>query len=241
MPKGIFIIGLNSKIQETLMYQSRLLLKHINVETASDRSLLFTIYTNKVSDHEHVKRAVYQKPHRVLYGAISAPNNFTYSMMIAGDVECSKTGTVSLETLKNPYEPHYHGVMVFSKSDWCRIEPNLSEVIGRIKSVLYDILEVKKPLIDDDGVCTWDTVWIKRFKESAKPRHKFSSSFSNYINYIFKADYHAQKHGIQSYVPSVFPHDLYPPKDKASSAEPLFNQLFLVEEAFQQKRKKNKN
>ena len=51
----------------------------------------------------------------------------------------------------------------------------------------------------------------------------------------------AQKHGIQSYVPSVFPHDLYPPKDKSSSAEPLFNQLCLVEEAFQQKRKKDLN
>ncbi|MDC0335221.1 hypothetical protein OAN23_07330 [Amylibacter sp.] len=234
-------MGLNTNKHETLMYQSRLLLKHINVETASDRSLLFTIYTNKVFDYEHFKRAVYQKPHRVLYGAISAPNNFTYSMMIAGDVECSKTGTVSLEILKTPYEPHYHGVMVFSKSDWCRIEPNLSEVIGRIKSALYDIREVKKPLIDDDGVCTRDMIWIEKFKESTKPRHKFSSSFSNYINYIFKTDYHAQKHGIQSYVPSVFPHDLYPPKDKSSSAEPLFKQLCLVEEAFQQKRKKNMN
>jgi len=72
--------------------------------------------------------------------------------------------------------------------------------------------------------------------ESTKPRHKFSSSFSNYINYIFKADYHAQKHGIHTCVPGAFPHDLYPPKDKSSSAEPLFNQLCLVEEAFQQER-----
>ena len=234
-------MGLNIIKHETLMYQSRLFLKHNNVETASERSLVFTIYTNRVFDYEHVKRAVYQKMHRVFYGTLSAPNNFTYSMMIAGDVECSKTGTVSLETLKNPYEPHYHGVIVFSKSDWCRIEPNLSEVIGRIKAALYDIREVKKPLIDDDGVCTRDMIWIEKFKESTKPRHKFSSSFSNYINYIFKADYHAQKHGIQSYVPSVFPHDLYPPKDKSSSAEPLFNQLCLVEEAFQKKRKKGLN
>ena len=56
-------MGLNSKIQETLMYQSRLLFKHINVETASDRSLLFTIYTNKVFDHEHVKRAKIGRAH----------------------------------------------------------------------------------------------------------------------------------------------------------------------------------
>ena len=143
---------LNKNQQETLMYQSRLLFKHNNVETASDRSLLFTIYTNKVFDPEHVKRAIFQKMHRVFYGAISAPDNFTYSMMIAGDVECSKSGTVSLETLKTPYEPHYHGVIVFSKSDWCRIEPNLSEYIGLLKSAISDIREVKKPLIDDDGV-----------------------------------------------------------------------------------------
>ena len=109
-------MGLNIIKHETLMYQSRLFLKHNNLESASDRSLLFTIYTNKVSDHEHFKRAVFQKIHRAIYGDLSKPDNFTYSMMIAGDVECSKTGTVSLETLKNPYEPHYHGVMVLSKS-----------------------------------------------------------------------------------------------------------------------------
>ena len=58
---------------------------------------------------------------------------------------------------------------------------------------------------------------------------------------MFKADHHAQKHCIDAYVPSVFPHDLYPPKDKSSSSEPLFNQLCLVEEAFQEQRKKNMN
>lgn len=64
---------------------------------------------------------------------------------------------------------------------------------------------------------------------------------SNYINYIFKADYHAQKRGIHTYAPSVFPHDLFPPKDKSSSAEPLFNQLCLFEEAFHWKREKDMN
>jgi hypothetical protein len=55
----------------------------------------------------------------------------------------------------------------------------------------------------------------------------------------FKYPHH--RVGIQSYVPSIFPHDLYPPKDKSSSAESLFNQLCLVEEAFQQKREKDTN
>ena len=118
---------LNKNQQETLMYQSRLLFKHDNVESALDRSLVLTIYTNELFNTEHFKRAVFQKIHRAFYGAISAPDNFTYSMMIAGDVESSKTGTVSLETLKTAYESHFHGLMVFSKSDWCRIEAGFIE------------------------------------------------------------------------------------------------------------------
>ena len=229
-------MGLNKNQQETLMYQSRLLFKHDNVESASERSLAITIYTNEVFDTEHFKRAVFQKVHRILYGDLSKPDNFTYSMMIAGDVECSKTGTVSLETLKNPYEPHYHGVMVFSKPDWCRIEADPPKYISLIQSAISDIREVKKPLIDADGVCSWNTIWVRKFEESTNPKHKFSESFSNYINYIFKADNHAQKHGIDTYVPSVFPHDLYPPKDKSSSTETMFKQLCLIEEGFQKKR-----
>jgi len=56
-----------------------------------------------------------------------------------------------------------------------------------------------------------------------------------------KADHHAQKHGINTYAPSVFPHDIYPTKQKASSAELLFKHLCLVEEAFQEQRKKYLN
>ena len=227
---------LNKNQQETLMYQSRLLFKHDNIESASDRSLAITIHTNKVSDQEHFKRAVFQKVHRAFYGAISAPDNFTYSMMIAGDVEASRSGTVRLETLKTAYEPHFHGLMVFSKSDWCRIEADLPKYISLIQSAISDIREVKKPLIDADGVCSWNTIWVRRFEESTKPKHKFSSSFSNYINYIFKADNHAQKYSIDTYVPSVFPHDLYPPKTKSSSTENMFKQLCVIEEGFQQKR-----
>ena len=232
---------LNKNQQETLMYQSRLLFKHDNVESALERSLVLTIYTNEVFDTEHFKRAVFQKVHRILYGDLSKPDNFTYSMMIAGDVESSRSGTVSLEILKNPYEPHFHCLMVFSKSDWCRIEADPPKYISLIQSAISDIREVKKPLIDADGVCSWNTIWVRKFEESTKPKHKFSSSFSNYINYIFKADNHAQKHGIDTYVPSVFPHDLYPPKTKSSSTETMFKQLCLIEEGFQQKRGKYLN
>lgn len=41
---------------------------------------------------------------------------------------------------------------------------------------------------------------------------------------------------IETYVPSVFPHDLYPPKTKSSPTETMFKQLCLIEEGFQQKR-----
>jgi hypothetical protein len=232
---------LNKKQQETLMYQSRLLFKHDNIESAPSRSLVLTIYTTEVFDTEHFKRAVFQKIHRAFYGDLSKPDNFTYSMMIAGDVESSRSGAVGLETLKTAYEPHFHGLMVFSKSDWCRIEADPPRYICLIQSAISDIREVKKPLIDADGVCSWNTIWVRKFEESTKPKHKFSSSFSNYINYIFKADNHAQKHGIDTYVPSVFPHDLYPSRNNASSTETMFKQLCLLEEGFHQKRRKYLN
>ena len=41
---------------------------------------------------------------------------------------------------------------------------------------------------------------------------------------------------IDTYVPSVFPRDLYPPKTKSSSTEAMFKQLCLIEEEFQRKR-----
>ena len=53
-----------------------------------------------------------------------------------------------------------------------------------------------------------------------------------------KIDHYAQKHGIDTYVSSVFPYDLYPPKTKSSSTETMFKQLGLVEEGFHQKRRK---
>ena len=39
-------------------------------------------------------------------------------------------------------------------------------------------------------------IWINKFEESTKTRYKFSSSFLDDINYIFKTDHHAQKHRI---------------------------------------------
>ena len=63
---------LNIRQQETLMYQSRLLFKHNNVESASDRSLAFTIHVKDMPNTEQFKRAVYQKIHRAIYGAISS-------------------------------------------------------------------------------------------------------------------------------------------------------------------------
>ena len=46
---------------------------------------------------------------------------------------------------------------------------------------------------------------------------------------------------IETYVPSVFPHDLYPPMTKSLPTETMFKQLCLIEEGFQQKREKYTN
>ncbi len=77
---------LNKNQQETLMYQSRLLFKHDNVETALDRSLAITIYTNEVFDTEHFKRAIFQKIHRAFYELLS--NLVFEGSQSCGDLVC---------------------------------------------------------------------------------------------------------------------------------------------------------
>ena len=56
-----------------------------------------------------MQKAIFQKIHRVLYGKLSLANEFNFSIMIAGDVENTRSGYTSVDVLKNPLLSHYHG------------------------------------------------------------------------------------------------------------------------------------
>ena len=72
---------LKTKQQEKLIYQCRLLFKHEDVQTVSNLSLVLTISVKEMSNCEQIKKAVYQKINRGLYGTLSSRVSFNYSIM----------------------------------------------------------------------------------------------------------------------------------------------------------------
>ena len=80
--------------QNTLMYLSRFLNHHTNQGDALNRALVFTIQVKHLRTSKQVKKAIFQKVHRALYGELSSPDNFNFSMFIASHVESSRKGYV---------------------------------------------------------------------------------------------------------------------------------------------------
>ena len=171
--KGIFMKLKNYEVSDTIMYLSRLLEGHASIVDVQANALVFTIQVKNFYESERVQKAIYEKIHRALYDKLSSPNDFTFSMFIASDVESSRCGYIPDHVLYDPIVPHYHGIMLFNKHDWNIIRQNLSYWKGRIRSSISDIKEIKDTEIDKYGCIKQENVWIdvfdkKRCKD-AKP------------------------------------------------------------------------
>src|SRR6056297_768920 len=115
------VINIMKKIYEqqiTLMYLSRLLHKHTQKGDVAKRTLVFTIQVKHLKNTSSVKKAIFQKIHRALYGTLSSPDDFNFSMFFSSDVEASRSKYLPDEVLLEPIVPHYHGLIVFNKHDW---------------------------------------------------------------------------------------------------------------------------
>tara|TARA_R100000935_G_C2837465_1_gene168963 strand:+ start:1503 stop:2201 length:699 start_codon:yes stop_codon:yes gene_type:complete len=227
---------LKSYQEETIMFQSRLLCEHEGLESTVDRSLALTIHLTTLRDTVRIQNAIFQKIHRSIYGGRYSPDKFTFSMLIAGDVESSRSGYVPVDVLKTPLYPHYHCLMVFSEGDWAIISPDLSAWIAVIRNSIAEIKEVKNSEINDDGCYISESVWIKKFEPKLDKHAKYASALADYIQYIIKADLIANKQSIDTYRPMVFPHDINksPALERRSSM--LFNELHEQEIKFQSQR-----
>ncbi len=214
------------------MFESRLLCEHEGLESIADRSLAFTIHLTTLRDTVGIQKAIFQKIHRSIYGGRYSPDDFTFSMMIAGDVEGSRSGYVPVDVLKAPLYPHYHGLIVFSEGDWAIISPNLSAWIAVIRNSIAEIKEVKNSEINDDGCYISESVWIKKFEPKLDKHAKYASALADYIQYIIKADLIANKQSIDTYCPMVFPHDLDKSSMSTRRSKALFSRLHDIETKF---------
>lgn len=212
--------------QTTLMYLSRLLYTHTRKGDAAKRTLAFTIQVEHLRNSNHTKKSIYQKVHRALYDRLTSPDDCNFSMLIASDVESSRRKYVPDEVLLNPILPHYHGLIVFKKSDWNYMCENLSYWIGEIRSSISDIKEVKDREIDDYGCIKSESIWIDVFDERKVHETKFRFPLGNYTSYAIKSHLQSSNRSILIHEPSVFPFDLYASDADAIKANRLFNELW---------------
>jgi len=212
--------------QNALMYLSRLLQGHTQKSDVAKRSLVFTIQVKHLINTSQLKKAIYQKVHRALYGKLSSPDNSNFSMFIASDVESSRRKYVPDDVLLNPILPHYHGLMVFSKPDWDRICENLSYYKGKIRSSISDIKEIRDREVDDYGCIKSESIWIDMFEEKNVKGAKHQSPLGDYIQYSMKSHLQGVNRSILIHEPSVFPFDMYSSEQDVKNANRLFNELW---------------
>ena len=219
------------------MYLSRMLYNHTQHGDALTRALVFTIQVNHLKNSKSVKKAIFQKVHRALYGELSSPDQFDFSLFIVSDVEGSRSGYIPNEVLLNPVVPHYHGVMVFTEADWINIDGNLAYWKGVIRSSISDIIEVKDNEIDNDGCIKSEAVWLDVFQEKNLKSAKHKSPLGDFIQYSMKSHLQGVNRGILLHEPSVFPFDIHASEQDVGGANRLFDELWGQQDEFNKSHK----
>ena len=224
------------EINETIMYLSRLFDKHTNFVDVQANALVFTIQVKNFHNTDRVQKAIYEKIHRAIYERLSSPNDFTFSMFIAGDVEGSRSGYIPDHVLLDPMMPHYHGIILFSKQDWKVIRENISYWKSKIKSSISDIREIVDDEIDGDGCIIKESIWIDAFDKKKCNDAKHQSPIGDYVQYCMKSHLQAISRSIYTYQPKVFPFDAYANQKDIMSASHLFDVLYGLQRRFDQER-----
>jgi hypothetical protein len=109
-----------------------------------NQALVITIRIITFRQVERLKMAIFNKLCKLFYGRIATSCDDVFGLLVSEDVEASRTGKVSDKTLSSPYDPHLHCLMLFSKSDWLRVESNIDEWSSMIKKSLVELDEVKR-------------------------------------------------------------------------------------------------
>lgn len=163
-----------------------------------NQALIITIRVTDFRQVEQLKKAVFNKLCKLFYGRVATSCDDVFGFLISADVEASRTGRVSSRTLSAPYDPHLHCLMLFSKSDWLRVESNIEEWSSMIKKALDELNEVER-----------SGVHVDRFDPSKTPLEYRDCPLTYYASYCNKSKKHANRYGFDGYGASVFPYDIF--------------------------------
>lgn len=162
-----------------------------------NQALFITIRITNFRQVERLKKAIFNKLCKLFYGKVATSCDDVFGLLVSEDVEASRTGKVSDKTLSSPCDPHLHCLMLFSKSDWLRVEKNIDEWSSMIKKSLVELDEVKR-----------SGVHVDRFDPSKTPLEHSDYPLTHYASYCNKSKKHANRYGVDGYGASVFPYDI---------------------------------
>lgn len=214
------------EMQYTLMYASRLIYSDESPENLHQRCIVFTIHTKTLYGSQSIKKAVFEKVHKAIYGCVSSPGRPTISVFIASDVESSRIKYVSDDVLQRPIVPHFHGLIVFNENDWDAVSEDIEGLIERIKHSIMEIKEVKPNDLGEGGGVISESVWMQPFHQAKHENTKHKFPLGNYIQYCMKAHLQACTRGMDAHEPSVFPFDAYASEADVTTANALFSRLW---------------
>lgn len=176
---------------------SRLLVGKTLSPDIYQQTLVITIRVNSLQASDTFKKSLYNRLSKLFYGKTSANHKHSFSMLMAADVEGSRHGATLYNTLLNPLDPHYHCIMVFSKSDWARIEGSIPEWSSLIAKEIRKMKEVKP-----------DKIYIAEFNRNRIPDEYWDSPLMHFVEYCTKSSRIADRNDQLEYQSSIFPYDL---------------------------------
>jgi hypothetical protein len=215
--------------EETVAWTtSRLFSNQMQITGIENRCLMVSIKVSNMERYENFKLQVYKKFLQALTDMKVENGKDHISMLVAGDVEGSRKFNVDRSTMLNPYEPHYHMIIVFSTSLWDRLQDKLNRLMLCYANRLADLNETKFDRDDvekgDHEKYFWWTIYDDHIRNKIS-KYKYRFPLGKLVSYSTKADLIANRLHLPNCQPSAFPHDLLLDENLINRSNSIFNVL----------------
>ena len=222
------IKDLSAKDQNVTWLAARLFSNQKRITGIENRCLMVSIKVSNMERYENFKLQVYKKFLKALIDVKVDVGNDQISMLVCGDVEGSRNFNVDRSTMLNPYEPHYHLIIVFPISLWDHLQGRLNSLMSCYANHLADLEETKFKRVDVGSKRFRQYFWWKIYDDQVRKKlskHKYSFSLGNIVSYSTKADLISNKLHLTNCQPSTYPYDLLLDESIVKRSDSIFNTL----------------
>ena len=235
MPRSRSIAAQNARIkqlstqdQNVAWLTARLFSNQKRITGIENRSLMVSIKVSNMERYENFKLQVYKKFLKALTDMKVDVVNDQISMLVCGDVEGSRSLNVDRSTMLNPYEPHYHLIIVFPISLWDNLQGKLHRLMFCYANHLADLEETKFKRVDVGSKRFRQYFWWKIYDDQVRKKlskYKYSFPLGKIVSYSTKADLISNKLHLTNCQPSTYPYDLLLDESIVDRKILIFNKL----------------